>query len=472
MTSTGTISKGIATYACSTSFDDLPEEVVAYTKTLFLDLIGCALSGVDTDEALIARKLVESIGGAGPSSIWGTLLKTNPACAALINGVTAHAQELDDFGGCDHSGAVIIPALLAIAEAEGIEDGKRVIDAVAAGYEFGVRMLDVFGGYRAHNNPGWHSTGTCGSVAAAIASAKLLGLGPSQMQHAIGIAGNMMSGTWSFLADGAMTKRLNAGRAAETGVVSAYLAKSGFTGPSQVFESDWGGIFTTFTQDPVEPELFFKALGSDYGVMRSGIKPHASCRGAHSGIDSALELREQLDDSSQIQAINIRTNKLNFRTLANKAPKTRLAAQMSLPFSVAAAFARGDVALDAFEEPFFSSAELQFYLDKTSIVLDESLVGETPAIVEITLENGEQRQAQTEIAVGDPENPLSSKGVEAKYRNLAQRVLSAPKAAHLKQAIESLENDCSLKDVLSLLQTSSTHTESASPEKLEVSHVS
>ena len=101
----------------------------------------------------------------------------------------------------------------------------------------------------------------------------MLELNQVQTQNAIGLAGNMMAGTWSFLADGSMSKRTNAGKAAENGVASAYLARSGLSGPSQVFEAEWGGVFNTYSSTPVYPDQFFKGLGETFGLMRSGIKP-------------------------------------------------------------------------------------------------------------------------------------------------------------------------------------------------------
>ena len=452
MTAGPTISQRIADYAVGTGFDDLPAAVVDYAKLLFLDLLGCALSGVDTEESCAARALISAGSGPGAAGIWGTAMTAGPLHAALVNGVAAHAQELDDFNGCDHSGAVVIPAVLAIAEAEGISDGRRVLEAVVLGYEFGVRCLDAFGGYRAHNTPGWHSTGTCGSIAAAIAGAKLLGLDAGRMRDAIGIAGNMMSGTWSFIADGAMTKRLNAGRAAETGVTSAYLAANGFTGPSQVFEAEWGGIFRTFSIDRAAPELFFVDLGRAFGILRSGIKPYASCRGAHSAIDSALAIRARIGGPERVARIRIRCSKVNFRTLGNADPETRLAAQMSLPYGVAAALALGDVPLDAFEGALFRREDVAGLLAKTRITMDPTLVGETPAVVEVDLSTGETMSEQTAVALGDPTNPVPRAAVVRKYETLAGRALGTSRVAQLRDAVDALEENGRLEAVFGLLR--------------------
>ena len=183
----------LARFTSGLAVDAVPAEAVAYARLLMLDLLGAALAGVETAEA--GAMLTAAKGFAppsGPCAIWGTERTTSAAAAALVNGVIAHAQELDDFGGADHSGAVVVPAILAVAEAEGTTDGGRVLAAMVAGYDVALRALEAMGGYRAHNNGGgWHSTGTCGSFGAAAAAARMLGLDAERTSWALGIAGKI-----------------------------------------------------------------------------------------------------------------------------------------------------------------------------------------------------------------------------------------------------------------------------------------
>jgi len=447
-----TISGNIADHVASFSLADTPDDVVDAAKLLFLDLLGAALAGVDTEEGLAAVHLIKAVGSGGRASVWRAGIATTPIHAAFANATMAHAQELDDFGGCDHSGAAVIPAILAIAEAEDIADGKRLLEAMILGYEFGVRTLDAFGGYRPCNNLGWHSTATCGSVGAAAAAAKMLGLDPARTRDAIGHAGNMAGGTWSFLADGAMAKRVNAGKAAENGVLSAYLAQSGMTGPGQVFEADWGGLFNTWSSEPVFPDKLVEGLGKTFGLMRSGIKPHASCRGAHSATDSAITLLRHVEDHTDIERVRIRCNRHNIRTLGNRKPATRLAAQMSMPYAVAATFVFGNSSLEVFEEPAFSDPTLNEFLSRTEIEEDEALVGETPPVVEISLKSGETYTEQTIIALGDPENPVPPADVEAKFMGLATRSLDRTAAEHLRDAVFCVDKEDTVPLILDLMK--------------------
>lgn len=220
------------------SYSDLPSSVVGSCKEHVLDTLAVAVAGASTPEARRAAAALAGPGGDGRTgvTVWGTDLRVAPSQAALANGTAAHARDFDDTGGVDHSGAVVIPAVLAAAEASAA-DGPTVIAAAVAGYDVGYRILLALGGYAVHNGRGWHSTGTVGTFAAAAGASKCLGLGAEQFGHALGIAGSFAGGVWAFLADSAMTKRLHAGKAAETGLEAALLAQAEFTGPGQIMEA-------------------------------------------------------------------------------------------------------------------------------------------------------------------------------------------------------------------------------------------
>ena len=195
-----------------------------------------------TPEQKAALAACQSLdGGAGKVALWGTGLKGTPRSAAIFNGIMSHVLELDDFLGIDHTGAVVLPALFAIAEHENDFDEVRFLEAMILGYEIGRRMLDAGGGYSKHNSTGWHTTGTLGAYAAAVATSKYLGLAQAQMVSAIGLSGSVAGGTWAFSRDGSMSKRFNPGNAAQNGITAAYLAREGFTGPRYVMEAEWAG---------------------------------------------------------------------------------------------------------------------------------------------------------------------------------------------------------------------------------------
>src|SRR5712664_78400 len=260
-----TIITRLAGFVANARYDDLPEEMSEKARLHILDTFGAALAGATSEEAIRTRTTLGQLDGPGQAQLWGTDMQLPPRGAAMVNGIAAHAFELDDTGGCDHSGAVVLPAAMAtLPLIDGPVDGRCFITAVALGYDIGRRVMDGFGGYVAHNSAGWHSTGTCGVFAAATAVASMLRLDAKETASCLGLAASFSSGLWGFIHDGAMAKRVHAGRAAEGGLLAALLARQGVTGPHNAFEDVWGGFFKTYAHGPLAPEALTHKLGSDW----------------------------------------------------------------------------------------------------------------------------------------------------------------------------------------------------------------
>src|SRR5262249_29102766 len=280
------------------------------SKRVLPDTIAAGLAGSHSDvvEIAIAAARAASENAGGSAVLWGRADRLPAPQAALVNGTAAHAFELDDFGGCGHSGAVVTPVVLALAQLTSIS-GREALMALLAGYDLAARVLEGAGEYRAHNDLGWHSTGTCGSFGAAAAAARVLKLDPARFADALGIAGTFTGGIWAFLADGAMTKRFHPGKAAENGLSAALLAQAGMTGPRQVLEAKWGGFFSTYSPGIGTPEATLAGLGQEFRIERSGMKPYACCRGLHAGIDALLEIMAETHTGSHaIERINVHGN--------------------------------------------------------------------------------------------------------------------------------------------------------------------
>lgn len=202
------LTEQLAAFWSGVRYEDLPAPVVLWAKRVLIDTLSMGARGAGSEAVLAVRKgIVNALEcSAGSASLWGTRDTLPASAAALVNGTAAHAYELDDYGGCGHSGAVVVPAVCAMAEKAGA-DGRTVLVAIAAGYDIAARVTEGAGGYRAHNDTGFHSTGTCGTFGAAAGAASILKLDAAHYTSALGIAGSYAGGTWSFLVDGAMTKR-------------------------------------------------------------------------------------------------------------------------------------------------------------------------------------------------------------------------------------------------------------------------
>ena len=234
--------KDLAEYIVSIRSDALPADVKAAATASCSDTLGCAIGALDYEEApQVIETFLAYSGTYGQNdacaSIWGGMNKTSVFKASLLNGILSHSLELDDVhtSSKTHIGAVVIPAAWSLAEAVGAK-GADLIEAVVAGYETMSRIGHGFG-VSDHRMKGWHSSGTAGTFGAAAAAAKLLNLNALETLYALGMAGTQSSGVWAFLEDGATSKKLHTGRAAENGVVAAFLAKAGMTGPAHILNA-------------------------------------------------------------------------------------------------------------------------------------------------------------------------------------------------------------------------------------------
>ena len=437
-----TISEQLAGFWSGVSADSLPDEVLAAAKRFILDTLACCVVGARTEAVEAILRALEATGGRmqGPARLWGRDGMLPADRAALVNATAAHALELDDFGGCGHSGAVVIPSVFAAAEQTGAS-GRDVLVSVVAGYDIAARVLEGAGGYRRHNDLGWHSSGTCGSFGAAAGVAKLLGFDADLFASALGIAGTFTGGTWAFLADGAMTKRFHPGKAAETGVCAAYLAQAGMTGPHHVLDAPWGGFFSTYAPMISEPDLAVAELGQSFRILRSGIKPYACCRTIHAPVDSLFLLMEAFSASQEeIAEIIVHGNQQTVLQFDRMHVDNLLDAQFSMQYCLAVAALRGKLDLDQFKPLQTNNPEVLRLMSITRIVPDRVLGPTDYAAVELVLKDGRRGERQVRFAKGHAENPLSSEEVEAKARSLVEPILGRLATDDIIDFIGALES--------------------------------
>ncbi|PKA40047.1 MmgE/PrpD family protein (plasmid) [Rhizobium sullae] len=449
----------LARFVSALDYDTLPSGVVAKAKIHISDTLGAALAGARSTEFYIS---VQAMRPAGRVRLWGTGLAGSGRDAALVNGIAAHAFELDDAGGCDHSGAVILPALFsALHEAGRPIDGKRMIAAVVAGYDVGRRILEATGGYDAHNGLGWHSTGTCGTLAAAAAAANLLGLDVTATRDAITLATSFSSGLWAFIHDGSQAKKLHAGRAAEGGLLAALLAANGFAGPSRVFDEVWGGFFNAYNKSACHPELLAESLGEVWKINRAVLKPYASCRGAHSAVDALQDLLAETGrEAGDIARIDLRMSAMLKDMCGAKVGGAMAPTQMSLPYALAARCVFGTAGLEAYTEECRNHPDVHALMEKMAIAVDDAMGAMDEPIVTLTFGDGTQTDRMVPRATGSAERPMQPAAVEAKFRKLAGMSLTLDGGDTLLQALGNLEQieDCTEIEALMAGHADSTPT--------------
>src|SRR5579863_1821295 len=284
--------RAIAEFVSGLTYKQIPAEVRDRIKLLILDSLGCAIYSANLEWCSILRSTLEELDATRTTSIWGTGAKLSSDHAALVNGTQVQGFELDDVHrqGVLHVGAVVLPALIAVGESHARLSGRDFLTAAVAGYEIGPRVGMCMG--QEHIGQGWHSGATVGVFSAAAAAAAGLQLSKEQTVHALGIAGTQAAGLMAAQY-GAMVKRMNAGRAAQSGLYSAFLAEAGFTGIRNVFESDYGGFCTTFSRskDRFNLEELTSGLGDRFETMMISLKFYSCVASNHTTLDAIRAIR-------------------------------------------------------------------------------------------------------------------------------------------------------------------------------------
>ncbi|WP_445178303.1 MmgE/PrpD family protein [Pseudomonas sp. McL0111] len=437
----------LAGFCVETRFEQLPPALVEQAKRHILDTFGAALAGADSAVAIQARRVL--VGEPGTALVWGTSNRVGAGQAALLNGIAAHALELDDTGGCDHSGAVVLPALMAaVAMVDKPVSGRELLTALVIGYEVGRRVLEACGGYSAHNGAGWHSTATCGVFGAAAACARIFGLDAPQTVSALGIAGSFSGGLWAFIHDGSQSKKLHSGRAAEGGLLAARFAREGISGPAKLFDDVWGGFLKTLASATARPQALDADLGVVWKLARCSIKPYAACRGTHSAIDALGLLLQQLQvDAGQVEDVAVSLCGFLQDMCGGRDIDSLAAAQMSLPYALAARLVHGHCGLEAYDEAARLDPRIGQWLTRIRLEVDPQLSEDGEPWVHLRTVDGRKASMCVEVPLGAPGNPLSDVALETKFFSLALRVLSREKAEALLEHLWRLETLDSVGDL-------------------------
>lgn len=396
----------------------LPTAVRAVVRNLVLDVVGLCVAARRSD---YVRAVGESSLAPGRATAIGHSRTFDVAGGALVNGTAAHGEDFDDTfeGGPVHAGAVVVPAVLAVAEEFGA-DGLAVLKGVVAGVET-ICRLSLVAPMRVHK-AGFHPTSVFGTMAAAAAASATLGLDARRIAHALGIAGSMASGIIEYLADGSWTKRLHAGWAAQSGIRAALLARAGFVGPLSVLEGTHG-LFHGFARDSSgDYHQLVDGFGVDWMMERLAFKPFACGTMAQPYVDCAIRLARRgiaVDSIGEIvcEAAEGTVHRLWDPLASKQAPPNAYAAKFSTPFCIAAGFILGDAGLAAFTEAAVSDPRLRVLAGKIRYVVDpanpypRAFTGHIRA----TLKTGEVLEERQPHLRGGAEEPLSAAEIERKF---------------------------------------------------------
>jgi 2-methylcitrate dehydratase PrpD len=444
--------RALARWIAGLRHADLPPRTRRTVRLALLDTLGCGAHGQATPWAKMLLQWARAgAPAAGEATVWG---EKSPALraadAALVNGVAAHGFELDDYHAAKlHPGAVVIPAALALAEKHGA-GGERLVTAIAAGYEVMIRSSLALDPSAARLR-GWHLTGVCGPFGAAAAGAVLLGLDEERTAWALGLGGTQGAGLWAFNADGSMSKRFHAGRAAHSGVLAAELAALGFTGPASIYEFHDGGVLRAYS-DASDPAPLTADLGRVFRLDNSRIKPYSCCGSTHSYVDAAFELRRRLGtpwNASRRVRVGL-AKVVDVQCGFRYVPSSALNAQMSLRFVVAAALLEGQVLPAQFAEAKLADPAITALAERLELEHDPALDRLYPqqfaAWIAAQDDAGQWQRVDVMDPLGSDANPVGEQGIVEKFAGINPQL----PAQAIAEAVLHIESR-SLAEVLALL---------------------
>jgi 2-methylcitrate dehydratase PrpD len=421
----------VAAFVSETIFADIPKDVAHLGKRSVLDGIGLALAGARSECGHIARQYLKNLGieAADGATVIGSALKVPARFAAFANGLAIHADDYDDtqlavakdrvYGLLTHPTAPALPPALALAE-RGKRSGADFMLAYQVGVEVECKVAEAID--PRHYQHGFHSTATCGSIGAAAAAAKLLGLDREATRRALSIGATQAGGLRENF--GTMTKPFHAGRAAENGVVAAEMAALGFTASPNGLEADRG--FFRAAGGGYARGMIEGKLGSPWTFHSPGvsIKPHPSGSLTHPGMGAMLELIRKHDiKPAQVKRVAVGTNHNMPNALIHHRPKNELQAKFSMEFCMAILLLERRAGLHEYTDEVVNRADVQATIAKVDFGVhpeaEAAGFDKMTTIIEVELTDGTQLKTRADFGKGSPANPMTDDELSDKVRECA-----------------------------------------------------
>ena len=421
----------------------VPDAVRAVLQDAVMDAVGCGLFGLTTEACSIVQAYATEQGGPPEATLWASGgCKVSAANAVLAAGTAIHGFDFDDHHRAKiHPGAAVLPVVLALGEQHDI-DGARFLAALAAGYETMIRV-SLAANPNATRMRGWHLTGTTGTFGAAAAAAVILGFDAETTASALGLAGTQSAGLWAFNTDGAMSKRLHPGRAAQGGVLAAALASKGFQGPRFILEAEDGGFLAAMS-DASRPEEIGRELGRSWRSADVCFKPYACCGSNHSSVDAAIALMKEYGfGAADISRVKVDVSRVvEKQTGFPYRQSTVLNAQMSIRYDVAVALLDGTALVEQFTPERIAAADVNELTGRVDVEVTPEMDAVYPAlyagVVTIRLRDGRELRKRVDYSQGMPENKISAQGLRQKFDSLAGTAVGPQAAARLAASLDDI----------------------------------
>jgi 2-methylcitrate dehydratase PrpD len=421
----------VGTFVTQSKYQEIPAEVMELGKKSILDALGLALAGSRAESGPISRRYVEQAGVCnGKATIMGSAQRTSPRFAALVNGISIHADDFDDtqlaaakdrvYGLLMHPTVPVLPAIFALAEQSTVT-GKEWMLAYQVGAEVECKIAEAIS--PRHYQDGFHTTGTCGPFGSAAACAKLLKFDLSKTLRALGLAASQSGGVRENF--GTMTKPFQAGHAAESGLVSAELVALGWTAAEQILEADRG--FFHASGGSYDPSAIMDRLGNPWTFASPGVslKPYPSGSLTHPAMTELARLMEVHNlEAAQVEKVDIGANHNMTTTLLHHQPKTGLEAKFSMEFCLAILLLERKAGLGQFSDKVVQRSDVQEMIGKINFYVDPEAENagfdKMTSILRVHLRDGRILTGRADFAKGSPANPMSFEETATKFRGCAE----------------------------------------------------
>lgn len=457
------LTERVAAFAAGAKYADIPEETRELGKKSLLDGFGLAIAGAAAASGKIVQDHLRAAECKPAATVIGANFKTAPRFAAFANGVAIHADDYDDtqlavakdrvYGLLTHPTAPALPPALALAEQTGAS-GEMFMLAYHIGVEIESKIAEAIS--PRHYQHGFHSTGTCGSFAAAAAAAKLRGMDKEKITRALAIGGSQSAGLRENF--GTMTKPFHAGRACESGVVAAEFADAGWTAAATILESPRG--FFQAHGGGYDLDAIDGKLGNPWTFQSPGvsIKPHPSGSLTHPGMTKMLEMiREHNIRAEDVEEVRVGTNHNMLNALIHHDPRDELQAKFSMEFCMAILLLQGRGGLPEFTDAVVARDDVRAMIKrvKFSAHPEAEAAGydKMTTIIEVVLKNGETIGGRADFGKGSPANPMTYDEAADKFYGCAEFAkFDKAKAKQIVATTRELEKIKDMREFAALLE--------------------
>ncbi|MGS1118385.1 MmgE/PrpD family protein [Castellaniella sp. UC4442_H9] len=406
------------------------DDVESAAHRTFLNWMGCSIGAANHPTLRAALAAVQELDPSPQATVLGRSERADIAGAAFLNGISSHTFDFDDthLKTIIHPAGPVAPALLALAEKTGAS-GRQLLDALVVGIDVSCRIGNMM--YPDHYDRGWHITGSTGMFGAAAGCARMLGLDVERTVMALGIAASQPVGFREQF--GSMTKPMHPGAAARAGLMSALMARHGFTASERAIEAARGYAQTISAK--VDWTEITEALGERFEIALNAFKPFACGIVIHPSIDGCIRIRNaHALKPGDIEAVTLKVHGLVLELTGKKEPRSGLEGKFSVYHSCAVGLMFGRAGEAEYSDAVVNRNDVVALRRKIVVAVDDN-IDEAAADVTVVCKDGRKFHEHVDHAVGSLEHPMSDAMLGAKFDALVEPVLGANKAAALRASV-------------------------------------